>query len=251
MKDAKLLSEVVSSISTPIITLITGGNPESIIFSAGIQPLVKRAFESIFSNICCKNFTERDCIRLGVSYQAAVSKINENLANGISFRTDDLFKNNNNYSKADDILESVMKSSINDTEQKKSYYYGYFMGNLPFAPEVDYSSAISLQKIIHQLTYFHLCIIVYIKRNDVINPDKWKKLLHNTNDIKGFDIIHGIKEIVRFDLTEKVAPFSLGEEIGNIKLGTFGELIYKLMSLDKIDDTDLLEIEDFVNRMNI
>ena len=81
------------------------------------------------------------------SYRAAVSKVNENIANGISFRTDGLFIYNGlNYSKAEDILESVLKSSMNDTEQKKAVFYGYFIGNLAFCPEVDYSSALSIQK---------------------------------------------------------------------------------------------------------
>ena len=251
MSTIKITSEVASSLSTAIIPLISGGTPESILFSAGMQPLVQKAFESILSDIFSKSITKRECARLGASYRAAVSKVNENIANGISFRTDGLFIYNGlNYSKAEDILESVLKSSMNDTEQKKAVFYGYFIGNLAFCPEVDYSSALSIQKIVNQLTYFHLCIIKYLTRQGTLNADSWKQVLNNTNDIKGLDIYHGLKEIVRFDLTDKVAPFRLGEEVGNIKLGALGEAMYKLMDLDKIDEADLAQIVELAQKMH-
>lgn len=47
MSTIKITSEVASSLSTAIIPLISGGTPESILFSAGMQPLVQKAFESI------------------------------------------------------------------------------------------------------------------------------------------------------------------------------------------------------------
>lgn len=105
-------------------------------------------------------------------------------------------------------------------------------------------------KIVNQLTYFHLCIIKYLKRQGTLNADSWKQVLNNTNDIKGLDIYHGLKEIVRFDLTDKVAPFRLGEEVGNIKLGALGEAMYKLMDLDKIDEADLAQIVELAQKMH-
>nr|WP_302829849.1 hypothetical protein [uncultured Bacteroides sp.] len=251
MSTIKKTSEIVSSLSTATIPLISGGTPESILFSAGIQPLVQRGFESILNDIFSRNITKRECARLGASYRAAVSKVNENIAKGIPFRTDNLFIYNDlNYSKAEDILESVLKGSMNDTEEKKTVFYGYFIGNLAFCPEIDYSNAMSIQKIVNQLTYSHLCIIKYLKQQGTLNADNWKQVLNNTGDIRGLDIYHGFKEIVRFDLTDKVAPFQVGEEVGNIKLGALGEAMYKLMDLDKIDEADLVEIVELAKKMN-
>ena len=53
---------------------------------------------------------------------------------------------------------------------------------------------------------------------------------------------------MRFDLTDKVAPFRLGEEVGNIKLGALGEAMYKLMDLDKIDEADLAQIVELAQK---
>ena len=55
---------------------------------------------------------------------------------------------------------------------------------------------------------------------------------------------------MRFDLTDKVAPFRLGEEVGNIKLGALGEAMYKLMDLDKIDEADLAQIVELAQKMH-
>ena len=55
MSTIKITSEVASSLSTAIIPLISGGTPESILFSAGMQPLVQKAFESILSDIFSKS----------------------------------------------------------------------------------------------------------------------------------------------------------------------------------------------------
>ena len=91
MDAIKKTSEVVSSLSTAIIPLVCGGSPESILFSAGVQPLVQKGFESILNDIFSKSITKREYTRLGISYRTAIAKVNENMANDIPFRDDDLF----------------------------------------------------------------------------------------------------------------------------------------------------------------
>ena len=164
-------------------------------------------------------------------------------------RADDMFEcDESGYAKADDIIEGVLKNSIDDTEQKKSIFYGYFVGNLAFAPEFGYDAAIHIRKIVEGLSFYDLCGIKFLKCTGPFNADVIvRKNTVDINDIKRIDTYHTMKELVRFDLTEKVAPFTLGEEIGNIQLGTLGDAIYKMLNLDEIDDADLADFYRFVN----
>ena len=73
----------------------------------------------------------------------------------------------------EDILESTFKNAINDYEDEKSKFYGYFIGNLPFASEIGYSYSFTIQRIIRNLSYKELCIIRYFNDNGVLKLQKF------------------------------------------------------------------------------
>ena len=243
MDKIKMVSEIGGSLISSVISVL-GGDVASLLLSSAVEPVVRYGFENIISK---KDMTQRECQRLGVSYRAAVSKINENIAQGLPLRSDDMFsRDKSGYAKADDIIEGVLKDSINDTEHKKSIYYGYFVANLAFAPEIGYGTAIHIRKIVEGLTYYNLCGIKFLNTVGVINVDGIIRKEININNLKRLDVYHSMKELVRFDLIEKVPPYTLGEEIGNIKLGILGNAIYKLLDLNDVNDTDLADYYESV-----
>lgn len=79
-------SEIMSALASTGIVLASNGSPESTMFAAAVQPLLTKAFDVIIPDIFHKNLTEREVERLGISYKAAVSKINENAQRGIPLR---------------------------------------------------------------------------------------------------------------------------------------------------------------------
>lgn len=241
------ISEILSALTSTGLSLVANGTPAATMFVAILPPLLKEAFDTIIPDIFHKGITKRELERLGISYKAAIDKINENVKNGIELRTDNLFvRSDNSYSEADDILEAILKDSMNDTEKKKAEFYGYFFGNLAFCPEINYSNAIILQKIISQLSYSHLCLIKYIHVKDSLNANAWKNKINQTENIRSMEIYHILKDIVGFDLTMQVPPITLGEEIGTIRLSCLGEAIYKLMDLNKVNGKEFEEISSII-----
>lgn len=243
-------SEVISGLIASGIPLLMNGTPESVMFAAGVQPILKEAFDSIIPDIFHKNLTKREIERLGISYKAAVEQINENVQHGISLRGDDLFiRSDSKYSKADDIIEAVLKNTINDTERKKAEFYGYFFGNLAFCPEIDYSNALHYQRIISQLSYTHLCLIRYLHLNNNIAASGWKEKINRNNNLKWMEIYHALKELVSLDLTITIGGISLGEEINTVKLNIAGQAVNKIMGLHKISNDDFNEISNIINQL--
>lgn len=243
-----LVSELLSGIASTGLVLATNGTPESVMFSAAVQPMLTRAFDVIIPDILNKNVTKREAERLGISYKSAIDVINENVDRGLPLRDDDLFiRSDNHYSKADDILETLLKNSMDDTENKKAKYYGFFFGNLPFCPEVNYRHVFLIHRIIPQLTYSHLCLIRIINERDKLSTDNWENKINGSAGINEILIYHQTKEILQADILIKTPPYTLGSELGNLKLSSLGDAIYKLLKLGEISDDDLKDTRQILD----
>lgn len=237
-----LASEFISGILSSGLVLALNGTPESVMFSAGVQPILTKAFDVIIPDIFKKHVTKREAERLGISYKSAIDVINENVDRGFPLRDDDLFiRSDNHYSKADDILEVLFRSSMDDTEDKKAKYYGYFFGNLPFCPEVNYRQAFLIHKIIPQLTYSHLCLIKLVHERGKLATGKWKDKVNNEAEVNTILIYHQTKELLQTDILTQVPPYNLGNELGNLKLSSLGNAIFKLLKIKEIQEEDLIE----------
>lgn len=235
-----LVSELLSGIASTGLVLATNGTPESVMFSASVQPMLTRAFDVIIPDILNKNVTKREAERLGISYKSAIDVINENVDRGLPLRDDDIFiRSDGHYSKADDILETLLKKSMDDTEEKKAKYYGYFFGNLPFCPEVNYRQAFLIQRIIPQLTYSHLCLIKLVYERNKLATGKWKNKTNNEVEVNIILIYHQTKELLQADILTQVPPYNLGNELGNLKLSSLGNAIYKLLKIKEIPEEDV------------
>ena len=106
-------SEIISGLASTGLILAANGTPEATMFAATVQPLLKGAFDTIIPDFFHKGITKRELERIGVSYKAAIDKINENVNNRIELRTDNFFvRADNSYSEADDILEAILKDSM-------------------------------------------------------------------------------------------------------------------------------------------
>lgn len=245
-----MVSDILSGMASTGIVLAANGTPEASMFAAAVQPMLKNAFDVIIPDIYHKGATKREAVRLGLSYKTAIDTINENTSKGIPIRTDNVFvRTNNSYSKADDILEALLKCSMDDTEERKAEYYGYFFGNLAFCPEVSYRQAILIQKIIPQLTFSHLCLIKLIHERVKLTAINWKYKISNSNRIDETIVYHQTKELLQFDILTQVASFSLGEELGNLTLSFLGKAMYKLLNLDKISGDDVVEMSQILDKL--
>lgn len=245
-----ILSEIISGLASAALPTLFNSSPESIATSITLNPLLKEAFDIILSDMFKKNLTKREMQRLGISYVAAIEQIKENMDNKTALRSDDLFiKNEENYSKADDILETTFKNAINDTELNKSLYYGRFIGNLPFCPQIDYSNSLHLQRAISQLSYTHFCILTYMQKVGVINLSKWRIYLETNSDFKCSEIYSCFKDLKNYNLINPLPPFSLNTEMGNVRISSIGTHACTLLVLSKIPDSDISDIANCISRV--
>lgn len=245
-----ITSKIASSLASAAIPMLFNATPSSILFSATIQPILEEAFDVILLDILKKNLTKREMQRLGISYVSAIEQIKENIDNGLPLRSDDLFvRNGESYSKADDILEAAFKNVINDTELNKSLYYGRFIGNLPFCPQIDYSNSLHLQRAISQLSYTHFCLLRYMQNADIIDLSRWRIYLETNSDFKCSEIYSCFKDLKNYNLINPTPPFSLGSEMGNFKISSIGIHACTLLVLSKIPNSDVLDIANCISRV--
>lgn len=67
--------------------------------------------------------------------------------------------------------------------------------------------------------------------------------------MKGMEIYHAVKDLVRLDITIATGRIDLGEEIGNIELSCIGKALYKIMDLNKICNEDFNEVSNIISRI--
>lgn len=248
----KKIIESMTSALAVYFPYLFNGSIEAVMFSASLQPMVQLAIETILVDICKKGVTRREALRLGISYNSAATQANENIDKGLPLRQDNLFVcSDTNYSEASDIIEATLNNVIHDTEYKKTEFYGYFIGNLAFCPNVDYSNSIYFKNLIEQLTFTQLSVMRYIQTMGKLDFSNCNNYIQENADLKCMEVYFGFKELNRFNLLKREPPFNLGKELDRHSLNTNGELLSKMLSLDKMKDEDLCDIKNACDRMGI
>jgi hypothetical protein len=177
---------------------------------------------------------------LGISYAYAINTIKENKDKGLAFRTDNLFiEGVDENSKVEDILESTLKNAINDYEDEKSKFYGYFIGNLPFASEIGYSYSFTIQRIIKNLSYKELCIIRYFKNNGILKLQNFDSFKNDGLNIEKNEMAFYFKNLLSLGVIHKSPPMTMHFELDNMKLSPLGNNIYTLLNLQEIDRKEI------------
>ena len=85
-----------------------------------------------------------------------------------------------------------------------------------------------------------------IHERSILKARNWRK---HSDDVNAILVYHEIKELIQFDILTKMPPFTVGEELGNLKLSSLGEAIYTLLRLDQIQEDDLKDSRDILDRM--
>ena len=139
----------------------------------------------------------------------------------------------------EDILESTLKNAINDYEDEKSKFYGYFIGNLPFASEIGYSYSFTIQRIIKNLSYKELCIIRYFKNNGILKLQNFDSFKNDGLNIEKNEMAFYFKNLLSLGVIHKSPPMTMHFELDNMKLSPLGDNIYTLLNLQEIDRKEI------------
>ena len=199
----------------------------------------------VFTNFiqCLSKRKERRAISL---FSVASEIYNKRIKNG-NKPIDELSLNEDEKIDINDFLESIIKTSIEDPETKKTKLYGVMLANMLFYDKLEIGNYIGLIRIVNTMTYRDICLIKILKGLGVIKGEKWSQ---NNVSIDTNMVIVGIKRLERIGLTDKNKPFSLGAPLDNLSLNTTGLLLYDLMELKDIDDKEISDLKTTVNKLN-
>ena len=234
------ISDILASCTSATLPILFQGSPESVLLASVLPPLLSKAFNAIGDDLLKKNLTQKEMKILGISYAYAINTIKENKDKGLAFRTDNLFiEGVDENSKVEDILESTLKNAINDYEDEKSKFYGYFIGNLPFASEIGYSYSFTIQRIIKNLSYKELCIIRYFKNNGILKLQNFDSFKNDGLNIEKNEMAFYFKNLLSLGVIHKSPPMTMHFELDNMKLSPIGNNIYTLLNLQEIDRKEI------------
>ena len=234
------ISDILASCTSATLPILFQGSPESVLLASVLPPLLSKAFNAIGDDLLKKNLTQKEMKILGISYAYAINTIKDNKDKGLAFRTDNLFiEGVDENSKVEDILESTFKNAINDYEDEKSKFYGYFIGNLPFASEIGYSYSFTIQRIIKNLSYKELCIIRYFKNNGILKLQNFDSFKNDGLNIEKNEMAFYYKNLLSLGVIHKSPPMTMHFELDNMKLSPLGNNIYTLLNLQEIDRKEI------------
>lgn len=243
------ISDILASCTSATLPILFQGSPESVLLASVLPPLLSKAFNAIGDDLLKKNLTQKEMKILGISYAYAINTIKENKDKGLAFRTDNLFiEGVDENSKVEDILESTLKNAINDYEDEKSKFYGYFIGNLPFASEIGYSYSFTIQKIIKNLSYKELCIIRYFKNNGILKLQNFDSFKNDGLNIEKNEMAFYFKNLLSLGVIHKSPPMTMHFELDNMKLSPLGNNIYTLLNLQEIDRKEIELIGNVITK---
>ncbi len=240
-----IICNTLASVSTAAIPMLFNGSPESVMFAAALPPVLTRAFETIGEDLINLTSSKREKQRLAISCFSSWNMIKHNIDNKQDFRSDDLLNEGSNF---EDILEATFKEAIADCEAKKSKFYGNFVGNLPFAPQIDYSYSFTIQRIIRNLSYKELCIIRYFKDNGILKLQNFDSFKNNGLNVEKNELSFYFKDLLSLGVIHKAPPMNMQYELDNMKLSPLGDNIYTLLNLQEIDRKEIELIGNVITK---
>lgn len=243
MNDNKTIDITVDGAFGLLTSTISFLSPSLGIAAIAAAPaLAEKLKEWLKSLVKQGKITQRECLRMtdgidGMTETLSVFKDKETL------RNDSLFKcNNDGFCDADDIFELILNQIKQDSEKKKAFYCGNFIGNIPYAYDLNYSNLIQYSRTISQLSYSEFCIlrVFHISYKDKgVSFSKAEKYVKTNEDTEACELLSEILHLRNLGLLHSIPPYQLGENVGNVIISMSGIRLSELMRLNVLDVNDV------------
>tara|TARA_R110000744_G_scaffold160863_1_gene277202 strand:+ start:109 stop:900 length:792 start_codon:yes stop_codon:yes gene_type:complete len=243
-------AEIGGSLSSAVISLAVAA-PLGAIVGAIAGPLISSAFSYVGNEISDKFLSPRESSRIGATYSLAYDNINRKIEKGETIRDDDFFTSSDGErSSAETLLEGALLSVRNEYEEKKIKYYANFISNLNFDKTISYEKGNVLLKIIEQLSYRQLITIAYFRKIGLLDTNNWSISFQNKESLNSYnDFYYEIMELYNIKLLKEKEGISM--MVRTLKLSSFGEIMFNLLELDKIEDDDISIINQIISEINV
>ena len=238
------LCDTLSAVSTASIAYASG-TPEAALLTTSSAPILADAFKEIAHFISFK-FSKREKERLEIASSVAYETSSINLKKGLSYRTDNLFRRTKDgYCQFDDAFEQTIKAIRDDCDTRKSQIYGAFLGNIPFHQELDINSIMIISNILHNLSYAELCVLYSFSKTSYNGINKISKYIKSNSNGEVFGIYAALIKLRNNGMLERIPPFGLSDQIGNLTISPFGSHICEIIQTTASDESHPFHSEYF------
>lgn len=195
--------------------------------------------------------TPRECSRMTDGINGMSDTLLESQKIG-NIRHDSLFETNSEgFCDGDDIFEQMINHIKQDSDRKKAYFCGNFIGSIPYADDLNYSNLMQYSRTICQLSYSELCIISNFYshyRNTGASFSKAEKQVDNFDDPEKSFLLGEVLHLRNLGILNSLPPYNLDDNIGNVRISYYGIRLYELMRLNILDNNDITMSWEVINK---
>lgn len=241
-------SEIAGSAAGAALGVVIGGIPGSVAGSA-IGPLATQYIRTQVNDFAERFLSSGQKQKVAAVLDYAAEEIQRKLKIGYEVRHDDFFRGSpGNRSIAEELAEGVLIAAQQEHEERKLQYLGYFMANLAFHPEINRATANLLLQQAQSLTYRQLVLLAMLSSKDSLGIAPG--LLKSGDKVK-FDSLVYLQEI--YDLYRRGLAYVEGGgymlDVATLSPGSIvirgpGNVLFRLMELNRIPRQEVLEIAD-------
>lgn len=254
MEDQDVIDAYVDgglSIMTASISLV---NPAFGMIAIGAQPMLAKKIKQGFANMIGKGITKREYVRLDKALDGMTDSIESNIKEKQPLNSNVLQINEDGFTDADDLFEEMLKQIKNESESKKAYFCGIFIGNIPYSDNLSCSNLMQYEKIISQLSYSHLCLLRAFSNPKISNGNNCGGADNYVRTNPTPDILEVYSELLllkSLGLLRGVPPYSLGTQLGKVEISDFGTNLCKLMRLHLLDENDVSRVNSLIEKFRV
>lgn len=243
--------DIASGVLNGAVSFLAPGPWEAAALGATVT-LARELLRKLADDISTRILGPREKARLAGALAVAAAAIDARTKQGESIRADGFFeKRPGERSDAEELIESVLLKAQREPQEKKIPYMGYLLANIAFDSGVSPAMAHQLVKVAEQLTYRQLCLLklsaikssIPLRNADYRNQGSFSRelypVLYECLDLYNRGLVHfggevafGPSDVIPAQMT----PQGLGVDL------------YNLMSLDRIQETDLLPIVEVLKQ---
>lgn len=241
-------SELTGAVVGTVFGVITG-NP---VAGAAAGSLLGQSLRWAGGEFAQRVLSEREEVRIGAALQWAAERYEERRTAGEDVRDDGWFdKEPTGRSAAEELAEGVLIAAQREHEERKVQFIGYLLANLAFYHQIDRHHANRLLRLAQHLSWRQICLLALVRNRDRFNLTKETDYAPAKGQPIDWSIVGVRRELAELGYAqlEMVGASNddsshLGGTIGspaNLELWGDGQLLYLLMSLDKVSKEDLKE----------
>lgn len=241
----ELIKSGISCGITSAVSFAFSCHPE---FAVAISSLVP-AFVETADDYCSKMLSFFQAKRLKDAITSINDKINNHIDNCKKIRTDD-FMTANNGEMAIQVMEGILHSIANEYENKKVEYYCNFLANLCFDERIVFEQALTVSRLIKNLSYRQLTIIAAAKEYKQLNTVGWEACFKDFKELAEYSDLYS--DILELYFKGLLVQDCKGHMLGGAPFRTseLGNIIYDEVSLNDIPKDEVKVIYDSITKIN-